>query len=233
MDPVTLALALGLTSGVGGVVGGIADATSDRQAQQRNKSELTKLLAAEELGRLGLTGEERQSLDNQLNAPVAQAASQARARSEQLAASQQNSSGANLSRLRQEQSMTQAAGAQAAAAQIAGADMAKKQQQKAEIEQRLQAKAAYKRDDISKILGGLQQMAGPIGMLAGAPPGTAQAAGMFGTLYSAPEQATLQQAVQSDPVEFQRMMAEILKLAGQGAGSAASGGLPIGATGAF
>jgi hypothetical protein len=217
MDPVTLAIALGLT-GAGPIVTGIADATADRQAQQRNKAELEKLLGKEERGELGLDPEQRKLLDQQLNAPVQTAAAQARTRAEQIAnaISGGNTTGQQAAQLRKEQQGTLAAGAQRAALAIAGAQEQAKQQQKTEIEQRLQAKAAYKRDDIAKILGPIMELAGKGGMMAGAPPGFAQNYGIFGTMYSPDELSKLQAAYQQDPAAIEKKLQEMIAAASAG-----------------
>lgn len=184
MDPVTLALLIG---GGLGAVQGIGSSMANNQQQKYNREQLDELMKLQASGGLGLTPDEQRLMDQQLMNPVQAAASQMQTAQQQaLAASNGGASGAQLARLRQEQARTITGAQQQAASQILAADQARALQQKNEIEARQAAKAAYKQDDFNAILGGLSQLAGPIGMLAGAPPGTATASGKVGAKAAVP-----------------------------------------------
>lgn len=177
MDPVTLALLIsgGLAAGQG-----IAGSFQNNTAQKHNREELDDLLDREKRGALGLTPGQQQQAENALLSPVQRGAEQMQSRQEQVMAANPSTSGAALSRLRTETGRTVAGAQQDAAAQLLAANNAAIQQQRNEIESRMAAKAAYNRDDVNGILGGIAQLAGPLGMAAGAPPGTSTFSGNVG-----------------------------------------------------
>lgn len=200
MDPATLALlaklGLGGGSAILGPIQGIVGSLANNPQQKRNREQLDELLTREKAGTLGLTGDQRQVLDQQLNAPVAAAAQQARSRAEAIqAAAGSGASGADLSRLRTEQSRTQALGAQNAAAQIGAADLAAQQQQKNEIEQRTALKSALRADDYNQIFAGLAQGAETAGSVAGVPGMTKKSTAQF----TPQEQDTLTSFMRNNP----------------------------------
>lgn len=178
MDPVTLALlAAGGLSGVQGII----QSTANNPLQQRNREELDKLLALEQSGGLGLTPTQQRTYSHTLMDPVRQAAAAARSQNEQLqTALGGSSSGADLSRLRQEEQRQVGGAAQNAALQLAALNEAAMQGQKREIEQRTALKSGLREDDTRNILGGLAAAGGALGAAAGVPPGGNQLYGLFG-----------------------------------------------------
>lgn len=170
MDPMTaLMLASIGTTGALGLGQGIANTIANNPEQKLVKQQLDELNRKKAAGNLGLTGEQQQLMSQSLNAPVQNAAAQGRARAEQIAASMGGSSGADLSRLRQEQGRTVAMGAQNAAQQVAAANLAAKQQQLDEINRLTAMKSGLRSDDYNSIFSGLSQMAGAAGGMAGVP----------------------------------------------------------------
>jgi uncharacterized phage infection (PIP) family protein YhgE len=169
VDPVSLALG-GLTA-AGGLVGGLYQTTANDKLQKRNRSRIEELQQLEEQGRLGLTPVEQRSLSNDLYAPMQQAAAAGRSRAEQLqaAAGAAGASGADLSRIRQEQSQQLGQAANQVAGQVRGADAAKEQSQLQELEGRLQSQAEMKHSDIQSALGTFASSAGAGAALAASP----------------------------------------------------------------
>ena len=187
MDPITLALLIsgGLAAGQG-----IAGTFQNNGPQKDNREKLAELQKREDAGTLGLTPGQQQEMSNALLSPIQRGATQMLTRGEQAQAASGNDSGAQLARLREERDRTIAGAQQSAAQQILGANNVAQQQQRNEIEQRLAAKSAMRADDLNGLFSAASQLAGPIGALAGAAPGTGQAAGMFGGGGARPAQVT-------------------------------------------
>jgi hypothetical protein len=225
MDPVSIAL---LASGALSAGAGVAGSLLNNKQQRYNREQLDALMRRKESGTLGMSGTQQRLLDQQLNAPVASAASQAQQRAEQIAAATGGTSGADLSRLRTERDRTVASGAQNAALQIAAANEQERMRQLNEIEQRLAAQSAMRRDDFNQIAGGFSQAMGPIGELAGGPPATLRMSNLFGGRFSREETETLLQFAEQDPDGFSRMFRNAMGSAGSSgavaAGSAIAGG---------
>ena len=174
--------ATGLSAGLG-IAQGIAQYGANDKLQLRNDRKLRKLVEMERNGNLGLTGNQKQLLDQRLMAPVATAAAQQRSRGEQMLASAGGlggASGGDLSRMRQEQATTTSQAQQQAALEIADRDEARKLQQKNEEEQRAAMRASMKMDDWNALFGTASQAMGTVGAMAGATPGTFGMAGLFG-----------------------------------------------------
>ena len=154
-----------------GAAGNILGTMTNNQLQRRNKAKLEDLLNLEDQGALGLSPVEQRRMTQALVSPVQQAAALGRQRAEQLAAANPGASAGDLAQLRKEEVGARAQGAMAAGAQIEDANSAKVAQQKAEIEQRMQAKARMRADDMTGILQGATEAAGAAGAALGAPPG--------------------------------------------------------------
>lgn len=218
MDPFSaLALAGLVGGGAAGIGQGIAGALGNNGEQKLVNQQLDRLTRKKQQGNLGLSGEQQQMMDQALNAPVQNAAAQARSRAEQIAAASGSSSGADLSRLRQEQGRTVATGAQNAAAQIQSADVQKRQQQLDEINRLTALKSGLKQDDYSSIFGGLSQVAGAAGGAAGVPKGglgqaptletaTGNLSSMMQSRMSPDELSLVQQYARDNPQEFYSML---------------------------
>lgn len=217
-----LPLALG-GLGVAGVGGGIAQAIAGNKYAKYNKDQLAKL----QKGPKGLSAKQEDLLQTRLMSPVQTAAAQARSRAEQIQASSgAGASGADLSRLRTEQTKTLADSAQNAALQIAAADEAKKQATKQEIEQRMALQSQIRKDNIGAIFGGLSQTAGAAGAIAAQP----KLENLFATTYAPDEMSALADFAKSNPEEFARQMQLALARAGasgamSSAGAAIAGGM--------
>lgn len=223
--PLLVPLIAGGISAAAGAAGGIAPTLANNQLQKRNREKLDELLQREKQGKLGLTPAQQRILDQRLQSPVAAAAAEARSRAEQIQAAGGVQSGADLSRLRTEQTRQVATGAQQAALQVAMADEAARASQLDEIEQRSQMKAQMKADDIAQILGAVSQTAGTVGLAAGSVPGTFQLAQMFGTKFSADERKQLAEYARSNPEGFKALLQSILD------GTTMPGGTNLQATG--
>jgi hypothetical protein len=205
------ALIAGGISAAAGAASGIAPTLANNQLQKRNREKLDELLAREKQGLLGLTPAQQRILDQRLQAPIAAAANEARTRAEQIQAAGGVTSGADLSRLRTEQSRQLAGGAQAAAMQVAQADQAAKAAQLDEIEQRDRLKAQMKADDYAQILGAVSETAGATGLLAGSPPGTFQLTELFGSKFSDDERRALADYAKANPGKFEEYMKQLLQ----------------------
>lgn len=220
MDPITLSLLIG---GGLGATQGVVSSFLNNAEQKRNREQLDELLAAEKSGKLGLTGAEQQRLSNELVSPIQSATTAMRTRAEQAQAAMGNTSGANLARLREEQTRAVSGAQQAAASQVQAADLAAQQRQRNELEQRLALKSAMRRDDVNAILGGLSAVSGPLGGLAGAPPGTNQLSGLFGQAFTGAEKSQLADFDAQNPGMLEDIVNEILSGSATGNGSAAVG----------
>lgn len=181
------------------VAQGIFQATANDALQRENRKRLDELLRREEAGRLGLDAGEQQLLAGQFTAPVQQQAAAARSRAEQLASASGGVSGADLSRLRQEQQAQTSTAAQNAALQIAGLNEAARQSQLQEISQRTALKSGLKADDIGAVFDGIAQAASASGQAFGAPPATFTAAGAGGTAFASPEEQQLVEFFRANP----------------------------------
>lgn len=212
MDPFTIALLLG---GGLGLAQGIGQSKSNNPQQKLNIEKLDELLQLQKSGGLGLTGAQQRNMALQQVTPIRKEATAARSRQEQLLASTAGTvSGTDLSQMRQESSKLIGNAAAQAAAQIAAANEAKKLQQEAEIEGRTALKGALRQDDWNAILGGVAQLAGPIGLAAGGPPGTSQLGPLFGQQFGAmsfsdPEVQAIKQLYQRDPEALQAILADL------------------------
>jgi hypothetical protein len=220
MDPVTLSL---LIAGGLGTTQGVISSFQNNAEQKRNREQLDELLAAEKSGKMGLTGAEQQQMSNELVSPIQSATTAMRTRAEQAQAAMGNTSGANLARLREEQTRAVSGAQQAAAGQVQAADLAAQQRQRNELEQRLALKSAMRRDDVNAILGGVSAVAGPLGGLAGAPPGTNQLSGMFGQAFTGAEKSQLADFNAQNPGVIDDIVNEILSGSATGNGSTAAG----------
>lgn len=208
MLPLLIPLIIAGAAAAAGGAGAAASGMSDRELQKRTKARAKQLLQMEEEGKLGMTGNEQRQLDQNLNAPVAAAATSARQRAEQIAAASGSSSGAELAQFRQQQQKTQSEGAQRAALAVQQASATKKQQQESELEARLAALAAMRQHDIQGAMTALNQAAMVGGMAAGATPGTFQMAAPGGGAWQS--QSALM-ALQQNPAlmaQFQAFLAQ-------------------------
>jgi hypothetical protein len=181
--PLPFAAAAALMSGATGlgcVLTGAANIAGDGRYEKFNKQKAEDLYAKERTGDLGLSGEQKQLATQQMMQPVQNAAAAGQKRAEQIMAAGGQGNGADLARLRQENAQTVSQGGQNAMAQLAGMDLQAQEAQKQELEQRLQPKDQMRLRDYNIAGDMFSQASGAIGKLAGAPPGTTQAAGMFG-----------------------------------------------------
>ena len=213
MDPLTISALASL--GIGGLQAGL-NSIATAPARKRNKKKIGELEDLQKGGGFGLTGTEERILEDRLMSPVQQAALDMRNRSEQLGAAGGGLSGAQASRLRTEQARTVGAGAQQAGLQVDAADEQKEREQQAELEGRLALKDAMRRDTFQGIISPLSQAAGPIGALAGLPPG-AMNQGMFGARGSEKIDVSklkprdlnkIMALADQDPDAFQRVLAQ-------------------------
>jgi hypothetical protein len=216
MDPLTIALLLG---GGAAAVQGIGNALSNDPSQKLNKDRLEDLLALQRSGGLGLTGVEQRVMAQQAIDPVRQQATQATRRAEQLAATAGNSSGGALAAQQMRQAAVVGDAVSRASQQIALADQQKRQAQLNEIEARTAGKSGYRADDYNAILGSASQLAGPVGMAAGAPPGTSQLGALFGQQFAgaqfAPDELELlTELIQKDPAALARVRAALAAAGG-------------------
>lgn len=203
MDPFTAALLIG--GGVG-LAGGIAQTTANNPSQRLNRQRLDELLNLQRSGGLGLTSTEERLMGQQATDPVRREATANRTRMEQLmAAAGSSASGADLSRLRQEEGKMVGDAVGAAALAVRGADMQKKQAQLNEIEARTGVKGQMRGDDMAAIFGAASQLAAPVGLALGAPPGTVQQGPLMGMRFSPNELAILQRL---PPDELAALVAE-------------------------
>lgn len=179
MDPLTLSLLL--IGGGAGLAQGVGQAVSNRQQAKLNREELDQLLHARATGNLGLSGAQEQAIYNRTVQPIQRSATFMQHRAEQAqAAAGGGLGGVQQAQLRREQASQIGQAQQQAAAAIQSADAQERQRQRNEIEQRLALKTALNRDALNQILGGAAQVAIPLGMMAGQPPGTSQMTGAFG-----------------------------------------------------
>jgi hypothetical protein len=170
VDP--LLLGLGGVAAAGGLAGSIVASTTNNELQRSNRAELERLKRLQAAGQLGLDPVQQQRLQAELYNPVQRAAAEGRMAAEQQMASMGRASAGDLSRVRTEQARLNAAGARDAAMATRQADAQKKQAQRTEIQEREAAKAQYRKDDVSTILGGVRGGAGAAGALIGAGPDT-------------------------------------------------------------
>lgn len=193
---IAMAIAAALSAGAGAI-----ESTANNKVQKKNKEEIGNLEALKKAGGFGLNPVEERQMQEELLSPVQQAAAEGRARAEQLAASAQNASGADLSRLRTEQQRVVGEGGQRAVTQVRAADIAKAAAQKQELEGRYQAQAGMKEDDLRAILGGLAKGAQGAGSAAALPPIAAAptTTPTTATPMSDQDLAALIQRINSDP----------------------------------
>jgi hypothetical protein len=128
--------AIGAAGGaiIGGIVGGATNAAT--AAEKRNNAKLAELLRKEEMGLLGLSEEEKQSLYEEQLGAVSKAARDVRAEQSGVAASLAQGAGrAAIDRAIQEESVTRSRAT--AERFIAAKDLDEKNRQLAEIETRL------------------------------------------------------------------------------------------------
>lgn len=170
IDP--LMAGLGGLAGAAGLAGSIVASTTNNELQRSNRAELERLKRLQAAGALGLDPVQQQRLQAELFNPVQRAAAEGRMAAEQQLASMGRASAGDLARIRTEQARTNAAGARDASMAAKQADAKKKQAQVAEIQDREVAKAQFRKDDVSTILGGLRGGAGAAGAIAGAGPET-------------------------------------------------------------
>lgn len=168
MDP--LLLGLGGLAGAAGLAGSVAASTTNNELQRSNRAELERLKRLQAAGQLGLDPVQQQRLQAELHNPVQRAAAEGRMAAEQQLASMGRASAGDLSRVRTEQARLNAAGARDAAMAARQANAQKKKAQIAEIQDREAAKAQFRKDDVSTILGGIRGGAGAAGAIAGAGP---------------------------------------------------------------
>jgi hypothetical protein len=166
-----LALAGIGTAGLG-TVGGIWQSTANDAVQRENRQRLEQLRKLQAGGKLGLNPLEERQLQDTLVSPVQKAAAEGRLRAEQIAASTGSATAGDMSRLRTEQTRANGEAGQQAAIAVRAADQGKRKEQLAEIEQREQARATMKADDLQTVLSSLSQSAAAGGAIAGSPPGT-------------------------------------------------------------
>lgn len=170
IDP--LMAGLGGLAGAAGLAGSIVASTTNNELQRSNRAELERLKRLQAAGALGLDPVQQQRLQAELFNPVQRAAAEGRMAAEQQLASMGRASAGDLARIRTEQARTNAAGARDASMAAKQANAKKKQAQVAEIQDREVAKAQFRKDDVSTILGGLRGGAGAAGAIAGAGPET-------------------------------------------------------------
>jgi hypothetical protein len=175
--PAGLLAAQGVTAaiGAGQTLAGARKSEFDKANEQR----LNKLLGLEESGRMGLTGRERQLQERSLLSPVRRAAAETRRRAEALSGGM-GGSGADLARLREEETRAIAAGGERAALELARADARKEAAQRQEMAQRQAIQEQRRQERMASLFGGLAQGAGAVGAMAGGVPEVMRAAGLFG-----------------------------------------------------
>ena len=168
------AAALSAALGTGQAIAGAKKTAFDK----RNKEKLDELLGLEERGGLGLTGAERRIQERGLMNPVRQAASATRRQAEALQAG--SASGADLARLRSEQTGAIAGAGERAALALDAADARKEAAQRQELAQRSAIQEERRAAREASVLSGLGQAAGVAGQLAGGVPEVLRAAGLHG-----------------------------------------------------
>lgn len=212
MDPFTIAL---LGGGALGLAQGVGSTFANNPSQRLNDERLDELLQLQKSGGLGLTSTQQRNMALQQTAPLRKEATAAQSRQEQLmAASGSSVSGADQAQMRQESARLVGDAVAQAAAQVAAANEQKRAEQLAEIEARTAGKSAYRRDDLDAVLGSAAQLAGPIGLAAGAPPGTSQLGPLFGQRFGAlsfsdPEMDAIRELYEKDPEAIQRILADL------------------------
>lgn len=162
---------------------GIAQAASRAKKtkfEKKNLEEIERLQRLQQSGGLGLSPAEQRVREAQLISPVRAAAEAERTRSEQLLAAQGGTSGADISRLRQERTRAVGAAGQAANLALQQEDVQRRQGQIAELEQRRASASASQQARRAGVFGGLSQAAAGAGQVAGALPETFRAAGVAG-----------------------------------------------------
>ena len=146
---------------------------------KRNDQELNRLLGLKERDQLGLSGAERSIAERGLLDPVRSASAATRRQSE-AALSGSGASGAELSRLRQEQTGAIAQAGERAALALDQADQRKEAAQRQELAQREQIAESRRQERQASLFAGLGQAAGAAGQLAGGVPEVLRAAGLAG-----------------------------------------------------
>jgi hypothetical protein len=209
MDPFTIAA---LTAGGLGVVQGIGNSFSNNPSQKLNAQKLEELMALQRAGGLGLSSVEQRLMAQQAVDPVRREATQATRRAEQLSATAGTSSAGQLAGQQMKQAAVVGDAVGQATQQIALADQQKRQQQMNEIEARTAAKSGYAADDVNNVFGAAGQLAGPLGMAAGGPPGMTQLGPLFGQQFrgvSIPneEMAMILELIGKDPTALERIKA--------------------------
>lgn len=193
-------LAIGAAAaGAAGLGQAVYSAAAGNPAQRRNRQQLERLLEQERAGNLGLSATRQRLMYQQQTDPVRNYAMQQRQNYERVAAATGDQSGGDLARLRQEQGRMIGRASQDAALNVAAADEQRRQQQRAEIDQRTAARTAYNQQRAAQTFGGVAQMGAAVGQLAGSP------AGMLGPLTERIG-PWLRQLQQADPEAYNELM---------------------------
>jgi hypothetical protein len=175
--PLGIAAAGALTGGVG-LAQGIAGAVKTK-ADKANEKRLRELEELKENSLLGLTGTDWRVQERSLLAPVRSAAGETRARAEQIGAGR-DMTGADLSRLRTEQTTAIAGAGERAALTLEQKNLLKIAAQEQEIRSR-EARMGERADQRkASVFEGLSDAAGAAGAVAGATPEALRAAGLAG-----------------------------------------------------
>ena len=183
----------------GGLAQTIYALAAPNPAAKRNRQQLERLLALERQGKLGLSGTQERLMYQRQMDPVRNYAMQQRQNYERMAAASGDQSGAQLARLRQEQGRMVGGAAQSAGLNVAAANEQRRQEQKQEIEARVQAKTQFSADRAAQTFAGVEQMAGAFGRASGSPPNTfSQMTERTG--------AYLDQLQKDNPDEYNRLM---------------------------
>lgn len=158
---------IGLGLAGAGTVASAIGTLANNKVQRLNRERIAALEKKQASGTLGLSAQQQRQAQQALASPVQRAAAEGRLAAERQMASMQGGSAGDLQRLQQQQAAMTAAGGQQAAAQVMAANEQRKAEQLAELEQRVQAQAQMRADDIATILGGAKSSAGAGGALIG------------------------------------------------------------------
>jgi hypothetical protein len=175
--PAALAAAGAISSAIG--AGQAISGSRRSKFDKRNEAELDELLGLQDRDQLGLTGSERSIAERSLLDPVRQASAETRRRAE-AAIPGSGASGADLARLRTEQTGAIAGAGERAALALDQADQRKTAAQRQEIAQREAIAETRRQERQASLFGGVAQAAGAAGQVAGAVPEALRAAGLAG-----------------------------------------------------
>lgn len=177
-----MGVGIAAAAGIAAATAAITAAVRARKSalEKKHEEELDKLLQKQRTTGLGLTPQEQRLREQQLIAPVQQAAEAGRARGEAIGAATGQTSGADISRLRQEQARVIGTGAQRAQQAITTEDIASQRAGQAHIaalEAAVQ-EGKFRRQEAK--LEAISEAGAAAGSIAGGSPETFRAAGLAG-----------------------------------------------------